>query len=77
LLGSLFGRALHATLRVRHVRVENIEGNQIVNNTVGVFLNMEKPFDVSQASNQIHGNREADVRKGAAEAVATGTGGQP
>jgi parallel beta-helix repeat protein len=54
-----------------------IEGNQIVGNAVGVFLNMEQPFEVSPESNQIHGNRQADVWKGAQAAAAADAGGQP
>lgn len=39
-------------------------GNQVFNNAVGVYLNVASPQDLSRQTNQIHGNREADVRTG-------------
>lgn len=41
-----------------------IEGNEIVGNTVGVYLNAVRPPEVSRETNRIEGNHEADVRAG-------------
>jgi parallel beta-helix repeat protein len=45
-----------------------IEGNQVTGNRVGVFLNVANPPDVSEANNQIHGNREGEIGRGATQA---------
>jgi parallel beta-helix repeat protein len=52
-----------------------IESNRIAGNMIGVYLNMAEPFDVSRQSNQISGNREADLRKGRGDASSAGAGG--
>jgi parallel beta-helix repeat protein len=39
-----------------------IRGNHVAGNQVGVYLAVEQPFEISRATNQIQGNREADVR---------------
>jgi parallel beta-helix repeat protein len=49
-----------------------VEGNRVAGNLVGVYLNMEQPFEISRESNQISGNRETDVRAG--EAASAGRG---
>jgi parallel beta-helix repeat protein len=56
----------------------SIEGNQIVDNAVGIYLNMAQPFEVSRQSNHISGNREADLRTAQANTPsAESGGGQP
>jgi parallel beta-helix repeat protein len=47
---------------VKSIGKASIEGNRIVGNAVGVYLNMAEPFDVSRQSNQVVDNREADLR---------------
>lgn len=37
-------------------------GNQVFGNSVGVYLNVKEPPEISRESNQIYDNREADVR---------------
>ncbi|MBK9713881.1 MAG: right-handed parallel beta-helix repeat-containing protein [Kouleothrix sp.] len=44
-----------------------LEGNQVTGNAIGVYLNVAQPPEVSQDSNQIHGNREADISHSAAQ----------
>jgi parallel beta-helix repeat protein len=53
----------------------SIEGNRIVGNAIGVYLNLDKPFDVSRQSNQISDNREADLRSGSDASPAGSSGG--
>jgi parallel beta-helix repeat protein len=52
---------------VKSERKSSIEGNRIVDNLVGIYLNMVVPFDVSRQSNQISNNREADLRTGSGD----------
>jgi parallel beta-helix repeat protein len=37
-------------------------GNQVFDNTVGVYLNVGDPPEISRADNRIENNREADIR---------------
>jgi parallel beta-helix repeat protein len=39
-------------------------GNHVFGNAVGVYLNVSQPPEVSQQTNRIYDNREADVRSG-------------
>jgi parallel beta-helix repeat protein len=56
----------------------SIEGNRIAGNLVGIYLNMAEPLDISRQSNQIVGNRDADVRTGSnAASSADSMGDQP
>jgi parallel beta-helix repeat protein len=55
----------------------SVEGNQIFGNAVGVYVNMTGPLEVSQQSNQIHDNREADLRRGSDTSPATAEGDRP
>jgi parallel beta-helix repeat protein len=54
-----------------------VEGNQVVGNAVGVYLNTAAPLEISRATNRIEGNREADLRRGADQAPAASEGDQP
>jgi parallel beta-helix repeat protein len=53
----------------------SMEGNRIVGNAIGVYLNLDQPFDVSRQSNQISGNYEADLRSRADASPASSSGG--
>jgi parallel beta-helix repeat protein len=55
----------------------HVEGNQVVGNAVGVYLNTAAPPEISQTTNQIEGNREADLRHGDDQALAASEGDQP
>jgi parallel beta-helix repeat protein len=37
-------------------------GNQVFDNAVGTYLNVDRPPEVSREANHIYDNREADVR---------------
>jgi len=54
-----------------------VEGNQVVGNAVGVYLNTAAPLEISRTTNRIEGNREADLRQGADQAPAASEGDQP
>jgi parallel beta-helix repeat protein len=54
-----------------------VEGNQVAGNTVGVYLNTAVPIEISQQTNQIHSNREADLRRGLDQAPAGTLEDQP
>jgi parallel beta-helix repeat protein len=41
-----------------------VEGNTVADNTVGVYLNIAGPLDISRQANQIQGNHEADLQRG-------------
>jgi parallel beta-helix repeat protein len=45
-----------------------VEGNTVADNAIGVYLNVAGALDISQQTNQIRGNREADLRRGSAQA---------
>lgn len=47
-----------------------VEGNTVADNAVGVYLNVARALDISQQTNQIRGNREADLRRGSEQAPA-------
>jgi parallel beta-helix repeat protein len=54
-----------------------VEGNHVVGNAVGVYLNIASPPEISQTSNRIEGNREADLRRGDDQALSASEGEQP
>jgi parallel beta-helix repeat protein len=54
-----------------------VEGNQVVGNAVGVYLNTAAPPEISRTTNRIEGNREADLRQGEEQALAASEGDQP
>jgi parallel beta-helix repeat protein len=54
-----------------------VEGNHVVGNAVGVYLNTAAPPEISRTSNRIEGNREADLRQGADQALVASEGDQP
>jgi parallel beta-helix repeat protein len=54
-----------------------VEGNQVVGNAVGVYLNTAAPPEISRTSNRIEGNHEADLRQGEEQALAASEGDQP
>ena len=54
-----------------------VEGNQVVGNAIGVYLNTAAPPEISQTTNRIQGNREADLRRGDDQAPASSEGDQP
>ncbi len=39
------------------------DGNQVFGNSVGIFLNVKAPQEISRESNQIYDNLEEDVRR--------------
>jgi parallel beta-helix repeat protein len=47
------------------------DGNEVAGNAIGVYLNTASPIEISQQANQIHSNREADLRRGSAQAPAS------
>ena len=51
-------------LYVKSVGNQIAGGNQIVSNTVGVYLNVVDPPEISRTDNRIENNRDADVRSG-------------
>ncbi|MEP7189098.1 MAG: right-handed parallel beta-helix repeat-containing protein, partial [Roseiflexaceae bacterium] len=55
----------------------SVEGNHVVGNAVGVYLNTATPPEISQITNRIEGNREADLRHGADQALGASEGDQP
>jgi parallel beta-helix repeat protein len=54
-----------------------VEGNEIVGNAVGVYLNRAAPPEISRTTNRIEGNREADLRHAGDNALAASEGDQP
>jgi parallel beta-helix repeat protein len=60
---------------VKNAGKASIEGNRIVGNAIGVYLNLEQPFDVSRQSNHISDNHEADLRTSTAASPAGSSGG--
>jgi parallel beta-helix repeat protein len=54
-----------------------VEGNQVVGNAVGVYLNTAAPLEISRATNRIAGNHEADLRHATGLAQAGSEGDQP
>ena len=54
-----------------------VEGNQVVGNAVGVYLNTAAPPEISRTTNRIEGNHEADLRQGSEQAQVASEGDQP
>lgn len=54
-----------------------IEGNQVTGNAVGVYMNTSRPLELAPQANQIHDNREDDLRRGQDQAPAESEGDQP
>jgi parallel beta-helix repeat protein len=51
----------------------HMEGNEVTDNMVGVYLNTSRSLDIAEAANRIHANREADLRRDSQQApTATG-----
>jgi parallel beta-helix repeat protein len=53
------------------------EGNHVVGNAVGVYVNTAAPLEISRATNRIEGNREADLRQATDPAPVAAEGDQP
>lgn len=53
------------------------EQNEVAGNTVGVYLNTAGAVEISQQANQIHSNREADLRRGSDQPPAGAMEDQP
>jgi parallel beta-helix repeat protein len=60
---------------VKNAGKASIEGNRIVGNAIGVYLNLDQPFDVSRQSNHISDNHEADLRTSVDASPAGSSGG--
>ncbi|MEO7911594.1 MAG: right-handed parallel beta-helix repeat-containing protein [Roseiflexaceae bacterium] len=54
-----------------------VEGNHVVGNAVGVYVNTATPLEISRTTNRIEGNHEADLRQGSEQALVASGGVQP
>jgi parallel beta-helix repeat protein len=55
----------------------HIEGNQVVGNAVGVYVNTSLPLEISRTTNRIAGNHEADLQHAAELAQVGSEGDRP